>query len=391
MGFRSSCLIVILASLAGLTMQDATAAPKSASTSFQIDVAHTGSTQFAKFNTPLKLKWSIQLGGYVSYPIIADGRVFVTVANQDPFDAELVALNLKNGAVLWRTPIPDNFALWSNATYENGLVFVLNSDGAMLAYNGKTGRVRWGVQLQGQYQFASPPIASGGTVFASGIGSGGTIYAIDEKRGKVMWSQNVAGSLFGAPALGDNGLYFSFGCDSYDFNPQTGAQIWHNNYGCSGGSGKTPVYSSQRLYARTITEGNTIFSGVDGTSLGTYNADEPPAFYTDAGGNPMEAVLYNGTLYGLHADTGAQAWTFIGDKFLTSAPLVINGKVIEGSEFGHLYVLDGGTGNVDWKTTISDIYAPDEYTLDQPLTGFGAADGMLVVPAGFSIFAYKSR
>ena len=49
---------------------------KTQAVAFQIDVAHSGATEFAKFATPLKRKWNVNLGGWVSYPLIANGRVF---------------------------------------------------------------------------------------------------------------------------------------------------------------------------------------------------------------------------------------------------------------------------------------------------------------------------
>jgi len=47
------------------------------------------------------------------------------------------------------------------------------------------------VQLPGQYAFSSPPTAEGGFVYVGGAGDGGTVYAVDEKNGAVVWTENV--------------------------------------------------------------------------------------------------------------------------------------------------------------------------------------------------------
>ncbi|HWP53168.1 MAG TPA: hypothetical protein VN476_03495, partial [Pyrinomonadaceae bacterium] len=48
---------------------------------FQINETHTGSSSSPGLVPPLKPKWSVNFGQNISYPIIADGKVFVTVRN----------------------------------------------------------------------------------------------------------------------------------------------------------------------------------------------------------------------------------------------------------------------------------------------------------------------
>lgn len=94
---------------------------------YQINPAHDGHTSFpAGFSAPLKRAWSRNLGGQVSYPIIANGMVFVTVGNtaNNP-SSELYALDLSTGKIVWQKLIGGPFS-WSNATYENGRVFVIS-------------------------------------------------------------------------------------------------------------------------------------------------------------------------------------------------------------------------------------------------------------------------
>ena len=64
----------------------------------------------------------------MSYPLIADGRVFVTVKNSVGQGTTLYALNAANGAVIWSSALGGDF-WWSAACYENGRVFAIDKDG----------------------------------------------------------------------------------------------------------------------------------------------------------------------------------------------------------------------------------------------------------------------
>ncbi|HMG77030.1 MAG TPA: FG-GAP repeat protein, partial [Pyrinomonadaceae bacterium] len=67
---------------------------KGTAVAYQIDATHSGA-QFDTVTPPLARRWSRDLGGQISYPLIANGRIFVTVATK------LYALDEVNGATLW--------------------------------------------------------------------------------------------------------------------------------------------------------------------------------------------------------------------------------------------------------------------------------------------------
>jgi len=234
-------------------------------------------------------------------------------------------------------------------------------------------------------------------VYVVGEGSGGTVDALDETSGQLVWTLDVDGGDFSAPALGGNGLYLVYGCDAYGLNLKNGHKRWHYRYGCGGGSGETPSYSDGFLYARNPDNSNLIFRTKNGSVKGVFAATPAPALYNDANGNPMEALVTGGAtsggiLYGVHADSGIVAWTFTGDAAIDTAPIAVNGQVIVGSTLGNLYVLDGATGSLEWTTNVGvGIYQPNELSVNEPLTGLGAGENMLVVPASFNLLAYASH
>ena len=112
--------------------------PTDQARNYQIDVMHTGSVTSPGLTPPLKQKWSLNFGRPISYPLIADGKVFVTVSNVSPSGSILYALNAADGTTVW------SYALggtnnWSGLCYENGRVFAVNNNGLLRAFDAATG------------------------------------------------------------------------------------------------------------------------------------------------------------------------------------------------------------------------------------------------------------
>ena len=63
--------------------------------------------------------------------------------------------------------------------------------------------------------------------------------------------------------------------------------------------------------------------------------------------------------------------------------------VYVGSQTGKLYALDLADGHEVWETNVgAPITGPDERNAGNPLSGLGAGQGLLVVPAGTQLSAY---
>ena len=98
-----------------------------------------------------------------------------------------------------------------------------------------------------------------------------------------------------------------------------------------------------------------------------------------------------GTLEGRDVNTNLVQWTFAGDGHLQSSMLVVNDYVYVGSDLGKLYAVEAATGTPVWSTTAgTSIPYVDEHNVSQPLTGFAAAEGILVVPTETTLVAYEA-
>lgn len=274
---------------------------------------------------------------------------------------------------------------WSGHAYDHGKIFVINVDGLLRSFDAATGQAGWSTQSPGQYFFSAPPTAVNGLVYVGGAGSAGTLYAVDESNGIVLWTAGVANGDKSSPAVSSDGVFVTYPCQAYKFDPLTGSSLWNYSGPCEGGGGRTAAYANGLLYMRDWTNPlGLVFDGAAGTQVGTFTATPIPAFSTQTG-----FFQSAGTLRGIDLGTHNVLWSFAGDGMLVSAPIVIDGVVIVGSSSGNVYAVDATTGSQTWSGSAgASIEAPDEQNVSQPLTGFGAGEGYLIVPAGSALTAW---
>src|SRR6185369_15183979 len=161
-------------------------------------------------------------GQRISYPLIADGKVFVTVTNESSYGTRLYALNAADGSTLWSYDLPALYH-WSGLCYENGRVFALTWNGWLIAFDGSSGSVLWNQTVPG---FDSAPTVFQGVIYISSAESHG-LYAVRADTGALLWSTAVFDGTNSSPAVAADGLYVSRPCaDAYKFNPTNGALIW---------------------------------------------------------------------------------------------------------------------------------------------------------------------
>lgn len=357
---------------------------------FQVNTAHTGSITSPGLAPPLRQKWSINFGNFISYPIIADGRVFVTVKHGGPFyDSRVYAIDAANGAIVWSFNLVGE-SLWSALTYENGRLFASTREGGLRCFDAATGTVIWTKSVGGP--FMAPPTAFQGVVYLSGKGY---VWAFSEDTGNFLWKTPVNNSDASSPVVTDEAVYVSYTCpDVYKLNRATGAQIWSYSAGCSGAGGKTAVLHNGRLYVRDAVS-DYLFDSQTGSVLGTFSSpvENAPTFSGNMGfflhGAPRFGQL--ATLEGRdQSNNNALVWSFTGDGYLQSGLLVVNNILYVGSDRGKLYGLDTATGQVVWSTTAGNsIPYVDEHNGSRPTAGLAAAEGLLVIPTDTTLVAYE--
>lgn len=358
--------------------------PLSQAVAYQIDYAHSGRATVGAAGPmfPPAAHWSATLSGSsTSYPVIAGGMVFVTT-NAAPagmlYGTTLYALDETSGDSVWGpVPLSGTYS-FSAIAYDHGTLFVVNFDGLLRTYDAASGTPGWSLQLPATSTVLSAPTAVNGVVYVTG--DGGTI-ALDETNGNVI-SVGPGGD-HSSPAVSSDGVFVSGPCLATKADPISSIVIWRFAEACSGGGGKTVAYVGSSVYVRDLFDTtqsknvNLILDAASGVQTGMFSATVIPAFSATTG-----YFMTGGVLTATDLSTGNTVWTFTGDGNLISAPIVIDNTVVIGSSSGTVYALDANSGAQVWSGSAgAPIAGPDEQNA-YILTGLGAGDGYLVVPAG---------
>ena len=374
-----------------------------AAVAYQLDAAHSGFSSIVSPNFPAAPSWqwtffgnaSSSIQPSVSYPLIAGGKVFVLTSQGSPGEgsgAQLYALDVENAAIAWGPIDLGGDGQSPGHAYDQGKIFVVNSDGLLQSFDASTGAPGWRTALPNQRVFTTPPTASGGKVYVVGAGSGTTIYAVDEVSGSIIWQ--VPGTVDGgSPTIGPDGLFLASPCQTYGFDLASGSQTWRADLGCIGGDGRTVAYASQRVYARDydpVSQEPLIYvrNEKTGALISTFRgaATTVSAPIPAVSGGAVY-VLNAGTLQRLDPTLQNVAWSFTGDGTLSSAPIVVGPFVVVGAASGQLYALDSASGVQRWSSQLPTGMTAAEYS--SPATGLAVAQGFLIVPAGNTLTAWR--
>jgi outer membrane protein assembly factor BamB len=292
----------------------------------------------------------------------------------------LYALNLQTGAVDWG-PValgPSNSG--AGIAYDNGRVFVIigaNMTGTLNSYDANSGHQLWTTPLTQtmQYGFGMPPVALNGSVYVTGNGHNGTMFAVNQVDGQLLWTTFVEDAAL--PAVTSTGIYVDNACWAMDINPQTGARTWENRSICTGAGGGIPAAYGNQVYIPEQQIGNSVVNPQTGSVLGTFSTDRTPAFYGSIGFFPIGSRIMAEDLASNTVD-----WSFDGDGSLVAGPVIVNGYVYVGSSTGNLYALRASDGTVAWSDNVKSPIAASM------LNGFGAGGNTLLVPATNRLVAY---
>jgi len=374
--------IVAIVGVGGLVQPAAAATGADPATAYQVTGQHDGSQPAESLAPPLARKWDITLNGYASYPLIANGSVFVVTGHSPAADsstASLYALNQATGSITWGPKPVSSSSRSASPTYDNGRVFTV-SDGTR-AFDAGTGNQIWANTYSGQ----AKPVAQNGLLF---LGN----QTLHEADGTLAWQNGAVGG--DGPTVTTSGVYLSGGCqNTYDVSPADGHVIWTYppSQVCTGGTPTTPVLNDGRLWiqgdpSKAAGQSPVILDAATGSVLGHFTSDTDETFTNSIGVFPYGSVLRAEDL-----TTGAAPWTFTGDCDLFAPPVAANGFIYAGSTTGSLYAINAASGQVAWSDRLGHpILPPDFWSGNRPVTAMAIGSGMLVVPAADHLIGYTS-
>jgi outer membrane protein assembly factor BamB len=145
-----------------------------------------------------RLLWTYsQCGKGYSGAVIAEGMIFT--AGDFGREEMLLALDM-DGKLLWKSP---NGEAWrgpspgsrATPTYSDGAVYHMNPAGRLAAYDARSGRQLWAVDLKSRFEakhgiwaFAENVIVDGQKVLCMPGGPAGRIVALDKHTGQTLWA-----------------------------------------------------------------------------------------------------------------------------------------------------------------------------------------------------------
>ena len=373
---------------------------------FQADPAHSGHQAGESFRPPLTRVWSRDLGATVSYPVIAEGRVFVTTSRHSDHAAALVALDAASGETLWAQSLEPTDDGWTGASYGGGLVYAVNGPGLVRAFRPDTGAEVWRRQLEANVHAASPTY-SDGVLFLSSITNSyekvtdpeenatGGAYALRASDGAVLWRRPVIGGSSSSPSVDGSTFYANYTCGQvYALDRATGAVRWHRNPGCYGGGGRTTALYDGKLWVfEPDGRDFEVFDAASGALRRTVPPTHNPAF---AGG--IGVFARSDALVAEEVRTGRRLWSkprgwpeHVGPQWSTP-PLIAGGVVYEGTVEGVLYAFDLHSGEQLWSDSTGSGFAGDNpSSVADPTGGLGAGAGLLVAPHVRGVIAYRGQ
>lgn len=149
-----------------------------------------------------KLAWrTTEIGRGYSMPSIVAGTLYLLGTGEGETEC-LLAVSAKDGSVLWRTPFGRTQGGYpgprSTPTFDEGLLYVLSSDGKLLCADARTGAKKWTKDLVadfggkcGGWAYAESPLIDGAKVVCTPGGETSTMVALDRKTGAKLWTCGV--------------------------------------------------------------------------------------------------------------------------------------------------------------------------------------------------------
>ena len=353
---------------------------------FRIDAQHSGAQPRETLKPPLTQVWSLEVGQFLNYAIVANGRVFVTHGGGWPVPGAIVAADVQTGSVLWGPLQLGKDGLL--AAYEDGRVFALDGDGLVTALDAATGQTLWSTQLLDESFFNVPPVTSDGILYVHGKSFGGVVYAVDEHNGDLLWEARTFDGSEGTVTVANGIVYDAESCAQvYAFDGKTGELVWHHCSMCSGGGGSVATAYGTQLYVREdgASPQNAVLDLRTGVQTGTLPMPKADGAMSLADGNAylMNFVNSSGELRAVRLADGAVPWS-IADINFVGSPLVAGGYVYAALSGKTLEAFDAATGQQVWMATLSDGIDSSPETASMTV-----AEGTLFVPVGTRLVAFR--
>jgi outer membrane protein assembly factor BamB len=311
------------------------------------------------------IKWQFQTKGKIfATPVIANGIVYVGSE-----DSCLYAIDQNSGKLKWKFNTKGN--VYSSAIVFNNMVFFGSYDGYYYALNVKNGRVIWKFKTGGEKHiaakglwtmkpdslymddlfdfFLSSPVidsANGNVCFGS---SDGNVYALNAKKGAVVWKVKTGGPIHAAPLLHKGVLYIgSWDFNIYAINAKDGSVKWkfktneHPVIHVLEGIQAAPIADDSLIYIGTRDAFFYALNANTGTLVWKFDAEQS---WVMASANLQGNTVFFSTsdsysFIAVNKQSGKELYRIKANGYIYNKPAIANNVVYFGDFTGQLFAID---------------------------------------------------
>ena len=259
-----------------------------------------------------------------------------------------------------------------------GTLFVVDTQGAVHAFDAATGAKRWEHRVEVTSDFRNSTFGGGASYFEGKIyanNGAGDVFALDAQTGAELWHVKPAGPLRGSPTVAFNAVYvMTTDNQIHALNIADGTPIW-DKAAASGPSGVFGVaapaagqgtviagYSSGELVAYRYENGRDLWSD----ALARTSISTQVGTLTDVDADP---IIDNGRVYALGQGGRMAAYELVTGQRLwelslagISTPAVAGEWVFTLTDDARLLAIARTTGRVRWVTQLERWRNPKKET-----------------------------
>jgi len=328
--------------------------------------------------------WNFTTGNQVqSSPILYEEKVYF---GSD--DGNVYCLNAETGTKIWNFTAKN--LVQSTPTILDDRLYIGSNDFNVYCLDPDNGDLIWQYKTQGP--IVSSPLVVNNTVFVGSFDN--NVYAINALNGSRLWNFTTGHEIWASPAYADNTVYIgSLDGNMYALWANNGTKRW--NFSSITGGWEKAIYSTGAIsqeklfygaedlnvYCLDIRTGNLVwYYETEGYIYASPALNNDVVYIAGLGNRP------NGEIYaipvtdpngdGKITDDEVIWRSFIYDIDGGSSPIVVNGKVIVGSNYkdvggeGRLICFNKDSGEELWNYTVDgDIHSSPAATINKIFIG----------------------
>ena len=305
-------------------------------TMYGADPQRSQAHEALRVRPPFRVVWSRGLGGLVEFPaVVADGVAYVTNMR-----GTVRALDMRDGAVVWRHDTPHGKMASSPAVWGSSLV-VHGMDGHVWVLRRGDGRLLWHHTVGSPVE-SSPFVLDGVDVFGAWNGA---VTALDLHTHRVRWRRSFGCKITSSAAYAGGTIYIGDYCGRLlALRASNGALRWSRSV--DGRVYGTPAVAGGRVFVPSSSGGSLTAFSTRGAYLwrrqfGSYVYSSPAV----AAGRVFVGS-YNGVFYALSARSGATLWAHATGGPISGAATVVDGVAYAGSFAHRILGVDARSGRV---------------------------------------------